>query len=98
MYQVGSVAWGIGCGNEIPSVYSNVAGSMCWIDYVMSCVPLAEYYIDNTFAKDLRSPGASFTSANSLTSQQCGAWLKSKPELNEECSIAYEEVDQRSTD
>ena len=48
--QVGSLAWGVGCGNEIPSVYSKTSGSMCWIDWVMSCVPQAEYNID--YARD----------------------------------------------
>lgn len=30
--QVGIVAWGIGCGDEIPGVYTNVAGLRSWID------------------------------------------------------------------
>jgi len=96
--QVGSVAWGIGCGNEIPSVYSNVPGSMCWIDWVMSCVPLADFYIDSSFAQDLRGSGSSFKSSNSLTGGQCGDWLKSNPKLSAECNIAYEIIDNRSVD
>ena len=93
------MAWGIDCGQEIPAVYSNVAGSMCWIDWIMSCVPLSEYYIDsNSFDGDLRGSGASFKSANNLTSTQCGDWLKNKPDLNDECSIAYEQLDNRSVD
>ena len=35
---VGAVSHGVGCGSEIPASYSNVAGAMCWIDYVMSTV------------------------------------------------------------
>ena len=33
-----AVSHGVGCGSEIPASYSNVAGAMCWIDYVMSTV------------------------------------------------------------
>merc|ERR1712080_75323 len=36
--QIGAVAWGIDCGNEVPAVYSSVPYAMCWIDWVMSCV------------------------------------------------------------
>ena len=38
---------GVGCGSEIPSSYTNVAGSMCWIDWVMSTVPLSQYNVDD---------------------------------------------------
>ena len=43
--QVGAVAWEVGCGEEVPSVYSSVPAAMCWIDWVMSCVPITEYDI-----------------------------------------------------
>jgi len=35
--QVGIVAWGIGCGEPIPGVYTSVAHIGCWIDYVLKC-------------------------------------------------------------
>ena len=36
--QVGIVAWGIGCGEEnVPGVYTDVAGQVCWIDWTMAC-------------------------------------------------------------
>ena len=97
--QVGSVAWGVGCGNEIPSVYSKTAASMCWIDWVMSCVPLSEYNIDNSgdFLGELRETGGAFKSAGGFTEEQCGAWLKSQPRLRERCDIAYEILDNRSS-
>ena len=98
--QVGSVAWGVGCGNEIPSVYSDTAGSRCWIDWIMSCVPLAEYNIDNTgqFLGELRDTQAGgFKSAGGLTVEQCGAWLDNQPRLKQECSVVYEIIDNRST-
>jgi len=71
---------------------------MCWIDWVMSCVPLADFYIDSSFAQDLRGSGSSFKSSNSLTGGQCGDWLKSNPKLSAECNIAYEIIDNRSVD
>jgi plasma kallikrein len=33
--QVGSVAWGIGCHDNLPAVYSNVASFRTWIDKTM---------------------------------------------------------------
>ena len=38
---------GKGCGSEVPASYSSVAGSMCWVDWVMSVVPLAKYDVDD---------------------------------------------------
>ena len=51
--QVGAVAWGVGCGSEVPSVYSSVPAAMCWVDWVMSCRPLAKFNIDLTTVDDL---------------------------------------------
>jgi plasma kallikrein len=34
--QVGSVAWGIGCKDNVPGVYSNIASFRSWIDTVMT--------------------------------------------------------------
>jgi secreted trypsin-like serine protease len=31
--QVGIVAWGIGCGEQIPGVYANVSQALCFIDW-----------------------------------------------------------------
>jgi secreted trypsin-like serine protease len=36
--QTGIVAWGIGCGSEIPGVYANVSDSLCFIDWATKCV------------------------------------------------------------
>jgi len=35
--QTGIVAWGIGCGSEIPGVYANVSESLCFIDWATKC-------------------------------------------------------------
>ncbi|XP_023320502.1 serine protease 55, partial [Eurytemora carolleeae] len=35
--QVGIVAWGIGCGDAIPGVYTSVEHIGCWIDYTLKC-------------------------------------------------------------
>merc|ERR1711915_235533 len=93
--QVGAVAWGVGCGEEVPSVYSSVPNSMCWIDWVMSCVPPAQYDIDNTFVEDLDIRGASVESVNKLTSEDCGAWKENNFELKNICDVIYVEIDTR---
>jgi len=37
-YQVGVVAWGIGCGDkDVPGVYTDVAKQVCWIDWALNC-------------------------------------------------------------
>lgn len=79
---VGAVSHGKGCGTEIPASYSNVAGSMCWIDYVMSTVPKANFDVDiinpedddddDDFDLDLRS--GTKESVNKLTQEQCREW------------------------
>ena len=73
---------------------------MCWIDWVMSCVPLADFNIDNTgeFLGAIRdSLAGAYKSAGGFTEEQCGAWLKSQPRLKEICDIAYEILDNRSS-
>ena len=52
MFQVGAVSHGKGCGSEVPASYSSVAGSMCWVDWVMSVVPLAKYDVDDREVED----------------------------------------------
>jgi len=96
--QVGAVAWGIGCGDKIPSVYSSIPEAMCWIDWVMSCIPKAEYDIDNTFVEDLdiRNPGDVVPSVNSLTTVDCGSWMENNFDLKEVCEVNYQEIDERS--
>jgi len=44
--QAGIVAFGIGCGTEIPGVYANVSTSLCFIDWATKCAdgPDADYY------------------------------------------------------
>lgn len=88
--QVGAVSWGKGCGTTIPSLYSSVPAAMCWIDWVMSCIPLAEYDIDNNFVddQDIRD-GTSVESKNKLSSRHCEEWLQSNPKLYERCEVIY---------
>jgi len=35
--QTGIVAWGIGCGSQIPGVYGDVQTAMCFIDWATKC-------------------------------------------------------------
>ena len=37
LLKVGIVAWGIGCGDAIPGVYTSVEHIGCWIDYTLKC-------------------------------------------------------------
>ena len=36
--QAGIVAWGIGCGSEVPGVYADVSEGQCFIDWATKCV------------------------------------------------------------
>eukprot|EP00090_Calanus_glacialis_P017552 TRINITY_DN2728_c0_g1_i9.p1 TRINITY_DN2728_c0_g1~~TRINITY_DN2728_c0_g1_i9.p1 ORF type:complete len:527 (-),score=114.06 TRINITY_DN2728_c0_g1_i9:161-1741(-) len=93
--QVGAVAWGVGCGDEVPSVYSSIPAAMCWIDWVMSCVPIAEYDIDNTFVEDLDIRGTSVESKNKLTTSDCGDWMQNSFDLKDICEVSYQDIDER---
>ena len=80
-------------------MYSKTAGSVCWIDWIMSCVPLSDYNIDNTgqFLGELRdTQGGVFKSAGGLTVDQCGTWLDNKAKLKQQCTVVYEIIDNRS--
>ncbi len=73
-------------------MYSKTAGSMCWIDWIMFCVPLAEYNIiyNSRFLGELGDTQTGvFKTAGGLTVEQCGAWLDNKPKLKQECSVGY---------
>jgi len=88
--QVGVLAWGIRCGAEVPAVYSSVAGGMCWIDWVMSCVPSARYNIDGSTNLDhLGGQGVTFQSRNKLTRVECGDWMKANRDLLNKCEVEY---------
>jgi len=94
--QVGAVAWGVGCGTEVPAVYSSVPEAMCWVDWVMSCIPDAQYNIDNTFVEDLDIRGTTVQSKNKLTTADCGDWLEKNSDLLNRCEVEYLDVDTRS--
>merc|ERR1712002_1110990 len=72
--QVGALAWGMGCGATPapPAVYSSIADGMCWIDWVMSCVPDAD---KTTSVEHLEGQGSTVDSRNKLTRTTCGEWL-----------------------
>lgn len=36
--QTGIVAWGIGCGANLPGAYANVSDSLCFVDWATKCV------------------------------------------------------------
>ena len=36
--QSGIVAWGIGCGSDVPGVYAKVSAATCFIDWATKCV------------------------------------------------------------
>lgn len=35
--QTGIVAWGIGCGTEVPGVYAKVTEALCFVDWATKC-------------------------------------------------------------
>lgn len=53
--QVGIVAWGIGCGYEIPSVYASISANLDWL------------YVQFTSISIGISPAARFGSAQNAT-------------------------------
>merc|ERR1712098_964862 len=71
LIQVGVTAWGVGCGGDLPGVYSKLSSAMCWIDQVMSCNP------EPIVALELgirNFDTASQPSVNRMTKSECGAW------------------------
>merc|ERR1711936_154184 len=97
--QIGAVAWGIDCGNEVPAVYSSVPYAMCWIDWVMSCVGESERNVENLFANlfDIRGSDDAPQSINGLSGEDCQGWMDENPELANRCQVQYISIDQRTT-
>jgi len=106
---VGSVSHGVGCGSEIPSSYTNVAGSMCWIDWVMSTVPLSQYNVDDFEDTDVlglrendplvqRKFGSKFASVNGLSLNDCREFRENNPQLYDDFDIGYDIVDERNNE
>jgi len=89
-YQVGAVAWGIGCGDGIPAIYASIPDAMCWIDQIMTCVPLAARDINNDDEIiDIRGTGDDEKqSVNELTTEECKAWNQSGADFGE-CQVIY---------
>merc|ERR1712025_537137 len=95
--QVGAVAWGLGCGDDVPAIYSSIPAAMCWVDWMMSCIPLAEKDIDLTDSDDfdLRQVGDSVKSVNNVSADDCQEWLENNDDLARRCQVDYEELDTR---
>ena len=89
--QVGSVSWGIECGQGIPAIYSSIPDAMCWIDMIMTCVPLATVDINNDDEdpSDPRGNDEEVVSVNGLTVDECAAWRLNNQHLPELCNIVY---------
>jgi hypothetical protein len=73
------VAWGVECGQAVPSVYSSIPDAMCWIDYVMSCYGEADVSINNLDAGafNLRGSGDTAASVNAISPIDCQVRLGS---------------------
>jgi len=97
--QIGAVAWGIECGNEVPAVYSSVPYAMCWIDWVMSCIGESDRNVENLFADlfDIRGSDDAPPSINGLSGEDCQGWMDENPELANRCQVRYISIDQRTT-
>jgi len=88
--QVGTVAFGYGCNDGNPAIYSSVAAGMCWIDYVMTCNPLAQYYTNGmSMASSETRRQASPASKNGLKASDCQSFLDSHPDLKQQCDVQY---------
>ena len=69
---------------------------MCWIDWVMSCIPEAEYDIDSTFVDDLDIRGTTVQSINQLMAADCQDWLQNRSDLLNICEVSYQDIDERN--
>lgn len=91
--QVGAVAFGFGCNQGIPAIYSSVSEAMCWIDYVMTCVPISEFDIINEKEFDAASEAdirnVEKLSVNGFQSSDCESWFETHKDLLPKCNIAY---------
>jgi len=105
--QVGAVAWGVECGHPVPAVYSSIPDAMCWIDWVMSCKPEADKFINRVFEEeeepvaslfDLRTDTANPDSVNSITVGDCQGWLDDHPSLKQSCNVRYTSIEERTND
>ena len=77
-------------------MYSSIPAAMCWIDWVVSCVPIAKYDIDNTFVEDLDIRGTSVDSVNALKTSECGQWMQNNFDLLDICEVTYQDIDERN--
>lgn len=77
--QVGAVAFGFQCEEEIPSIYSSVSHNMCWIDWVMSChqKQTSEFSV------------LEVSSYNDLAAEDCQTWLDLHSDLKDQCNVGY---------
>jgi len=103
--QVGAVAWGVECGKPVPAVYSSIPHAMCWIDWVMSCRPEADKFINGVLEDediaglfDLRMDSLDPDSVNSISDGDCQDWLDAHPSLKRLCSVRYTSIEERSND
>jgi len=95
---VGAVAFSIGCGDNLPAIYSSVSHAMCWIDYIMTCVPYASFNTNETpveeeylkYIEIRSSETAKRKSVNKLAGSSCQAWLDNNQALKTMCDIQYE--------
>ena len=80
------MAWGVGCAEGLPAIYSSVPDAMCWIDSVMTCQPLANQDVyERQEVTEKRT-----SSINNLTSSDCADW-RSK---HTNCGITYGDEEQ----
>jgi len=92
--QVGAVAFGFGCGDGLPSIYSAVAPEMCWIDWVMSCSADAKTATSVKDVVEIRQQQGGegvqvVESVNNLKRRDCERWLQNQPDLIQQCKVNY---------
>ena len=81
------------CGQGIPAIYSSVPDAMCWIDMIMTCVPLAAEDINNdddpVDERGVDDLAEEVLSVNGLTVDECGSWWQNNQHLRDLCNILY---------
>jgi len=91
--QVGSVAFGFGCGDKIPAIYSAIPAAMCWIDWVMSCISQSglnvKKEVDISLFDIREEDGRVVNSYNKLRKFECADWMDDHPKHKSKCKVEY---------
>jgi len=85
--QVGIVAWGIGCGQGVPGVYTSLSAIGCWIDYELKCNLGDSYHL----RYDSSSCQSWLSNMNQYFQQKCQISWPARSEYQRQISDAVDD-------